>query len=98
MEPPFVIRVFLVWWGYRVIYIERILEPLGCTLYSSLIIVISLQLRGCMQIAEPHKYCFVRVIVFLWRVFSLIFVSHELGILFNSLQFWFHNRHVNQDI
>ena len=47
--------------------------------------MISLQLRGRMQIAEPRKYCFVRVIVFLWRVFSLIFVSHGLEIRFNSL-------------
>ncbi|RVW61470.1 Retrovirus-related Pol polyprotein from transposon TNT 1-94 [Vitis vinifera] len=38
------------------------------------------------QIAEPRKYCLVREIVFLWRVFSLIFVSHGLGIRFNSLQ------------
>ena len=57
------------------------------TLYSSLIIVISLQLRRRKQIAEPRKYCLVRVIVFLWLVFSLIFfVSHGLGIQFNSLQ------------
>ena len=47
--------------------------------------MISLQLRGRRQIAEPRKYCLVRVIVFLWRVFSLIFVSHGLGIRFNSL-------------
>ena len=37
----------------------------------SLIIVKSLQLRGRKQIAESRKYCLVRVIVFLWRVFSL---------------------------
>ena len=49
--------------------------------------MISLQLRGRRQIAEPRKYCLVREIVFLWRVFSLIFfVSHGLGIRFNSLQ------------
>ena len=46
----------------------------------------SLQLHGRRQIAEPRKYCLVRVIVFLWRVFSLFFVSHRLGIWFNSLQ------------
>ena len=34
----------------------------------------SLQLRRCKQIAEPRKYCLVRVIVFLWRVFSLFFL------------------------
>ena len=58
----------------------------GCTLYSSLIIVISLQLRGCRQITEPHKYCLIHVIVFLWHVFFSIFVSHRLGIQLNSLQ------------
>ena len=58
-----------------------------CTLYSFLIIVISLQLRGRRQIAEPRKYCLVCVIVFsLACVFSIIFVSHGLGIRFNSLQ------------
>ena len=36
--------------------------------------VISLQLRRCKQIAEPRKYCFVRVIVFLWRMFFSIFL------------------------
>ena len=56
------------------------------TLYSSLIIVKSLQLHGCRQIAEPRKYSLMRVIVFLWRVFSLFFVSHKLGIQVNSLQ------------
>ena len=30
-----------------------------------------LQLRGRKQITEPRKYCLVRVIVFLLRVFSL---------------------------
>ena len=45
----------------------------SCTMYFSLIIVKSLQLRGRRQIAEPRKYCLVRVIVFLWRVFSLFF-------------------------
>ena len=38
---------------------------------SSLIIVKFLQLRGRRQIAEPRKYCLVRVIVFF---FSLAFV------------------------
>ena len=41
----------------------------------SLIIVKSLQLCGRRQIAEPRKYCFVRVIVFLWLLFSLFFFS-----------------------
>ena len=57
-----------------------------CTLYSSMIIVISLQLHGCRQIAKPRKYCLVLGIVFLWRVFSLFFFSHKLGIRLNSLQ------------
>ena len=48
--------------------------------------MISLQLRGRRQIAKPHKYYLVRVIVFLWHVFSLIFVYHGVGIQFNSLQ------------
>ena len=46
----------------------------------------SLQLRGRRQIVKPRKYYLVRMIVFLWRVFSLFFlVSHKLGIRFNSL-------------
>ena len=68
------------------IYRENIVADKS-TLYSSLIIVISRQLRGCRQITEPRKYCLVRVIVFLWRVFfSIFFVSHRLGIRLNSLQ------------
>ena len=53
---------------------------------KSLIIVKSPQLRGRRQIAKPHKYCLVCVIVFLWSVFSLFFVSHRLEIRFDSLQ------------
>ena len=45
----------------------------------SLIIVKSLQFGGRRQIAEPRKYCLMRVIVFLGRVFfSIYFVSHKL--------------------
>ena len=55
-------------------------------LYSSLIIVKSLQLRGHRQIAEPHKYCPVRVIVFFGVCFFYFFVSHKLGIRVNFLQ------------
>ena len=70
-----------------VLYIEKkYCSRCGCTLYSSLIIVISMQLRGRRQITKSRKYCLVHVIVFLWRVFSLFFVSHGLGIRFNSLQ------------
>ena len=86
MEPPFVIRIFLVWCGCCFIYREKNIVADSCTMYSSLIIMISLQLRGRRQIAESRKYCLVRVIVFLWRVFSLFFVSHRLGIRLNSLQ------------
>ena len=87
MEPLFVIRVFSMVGLPCYIYIENIVAAKLYSLYSSLIIVISLQLRGRRQIAEPRKYCLVRVIVFLWGVFfSLIFVSHGLGIRFNSLQ------------
>ena len=57
------------------------------TIVSPYFIVKSLQLHGCRQIVEPRKYCFVRVIVFLWRVFSL-FVLFLTGWNFwlNSLQ------------
>ena len=52
-----------------------------CTLYFSLIIVKSLQLYECKQIAELCKYCLVRVIVFLWCVFSLFLFFTGLEIL-----------------
>ena len=44
-----------------------------CTIVSPYFIVKSLQPYGRRQIDEPRKYCLVRVrvIVFLWRVFSL---------------------------
>ena len=62
---------------------ERDIIAASYTLYFSLIIVKSLQLRGRKQIAEPRKYCLVRVIVFfLWRVFSLFVLfltSWDLG-------------------
>ena len=50
----------------------------SCTLYSSLIIVKSLQLRGRRQIAESRKYCFVRVIV-LFGVCFLYFCFSQVG-------------------
>ena len=40
----------------------------------------SLQLRGRRQIAEPRKYCLVRVIIFLWHVFFSILFIIGLGI------------------
>ena len=59
-----------------------------CTIVSPYVIVKSLQLCGRRQIAEPRKYCLMRVIVFLWSVFSLFiyFLSYRLGIRVNSLQ------------
>ena len=56
------------------------------TLYFSLIIMKSLQLYGCRQIAEPHKYCLVCAIIFLWRVFSLFCFSQFWEFRVNSLQ------------
>ena len=49
----------------------------------SLIIVKSLQLRGRRQIAEPRKYCFVRVIVFFGVCFLyfLFLTSWEFGLI-----------------
>ena len=41
------------------------------TIVSPYFIEKSLKLHGRRQIVEPHKYYLVRVIVFLWRVFSL---------------------------
>ena len=62
----------------------------SCTLYSSLIIVKSLQFRGHKKISEPRKYCLMQVIVFsLACVFSifLFLTSWEFGqIPFNWYQ------------
>ena len=80
---------FLVWCGCCVIYREKNIVAESYTLYSSLIIVISLQLRGRRQIIKPRKYCLVRVIVFLWHMFSLFFVSHRLRIRPNQYRFIF---------
>ena len=84
VEPHFVIRGFQC--GVVVVlYIQRkYCSHCGCTLYSSLIIVISLQLRGCRQIAESRKYCLVCVIVFsLACVFSifLVLIGWEFGLI-----------------
>ena len=57
-----------------------------CTIISPYFIVKSLQLRGRRQIAEPCKYCLVRVIVFFDVCFLYLFVSHRLGFWLNSLQ------------
>ena len=81
MEPPFVIRVFECG-VVAVLYIEKKhCSRIGCTLYSSLIIVISLQLHG-RHIVEPRKYCLVCVIVFFFfflRVFFFIFCFSQVG-------------------
>ena len=51
--------------GCHVLHVrEKKIVATSYTLYSSLIIVKSLQLRGRRQIAEPRKYCLVHVIVF----------------------------------
>ena len=52
-----------------------------CTIVFSLIIVKSLQLRGHRQIAEPRKYCLVRVIVFFDVCFLYFFYFSQVGIL-----------------
>ena len=52
-----------------------------CTIVSPYFIVKSLQLRGRRQIAEPHKYCLVRVIVFFDVCFLYLFCFSQVGIL-----------------
>ena len=52
-----------------------------CTIVFSLIIVKSLQLRGRRQIAEPRKFCLVRVIVFFDVCFLYLFCFSQVGIL-----------------
>ena len=65
---------------------EKERERLYCnTLYFSLIIVKSLQLRERRQIVELRKYCLIRVIIFLWRMFSLFCFSQVWEFRVNSL-------------
>ena len=52
-----------------------------CTIVSPYFIVKSLQLRGRRQIAEPRKYCVVRVIVFFGVCFLYLFCFSQVGIL-----------------
>ena len=52
-----------------------------CTIVSPYFIVKSLQLRGRRQIAEPHKYYLVRVIVFFSVCFLYFFCFSQVGIL-----------------
>ena len=56
------------------------------TLYFSLIIVKSLQLRGRRQIVEPRKYCLVRVIAF-FGVCFLYFFLFLIGWDFGEIPF-----------
>ena len=54
-----------------------------CTIVFSLIIVKSLQLYGRRQIAEPRKYCLVRVIVFfdVCFLYFLFLTNWEFGLI-----------------
>ena len=80
------IRVFIVS-GVAVFFrVRENIVVASCTLYSSLIIVKFLQLRGRRQIAEPRKFCLVRVIVFfdvcfLYFFFFLFLTGWEFGLI-----------------
>ena len=52
-----------------------------CTIVSPYFIVKSLQLRGRRQIAEPRKYCLMRVIVFFDVCFLYLFCFSQAEIL-----------------
>ena len=52
-----------------------------CTIISPYFIVKSLQLRERRKIAEPRKYCLVRVIVFFGVCFLYLFYFSQVGIL-----------------
>ena len=52
-----------------------------CTIVSPYFIVKYLQLRGRKQIAEPRKYCLVRVIVFFGVCFLYLFCFSQVGIV-----------------
>ena len=52
-----------------------------CTIVSPYFIVKSLQLHGRRQIAEPRKYCLVRVIVFFGMCFLYLFCFSQVEIL-----------------
>ena len=51
-----------------------------CTIVSPYFIVKSLQLHGCRQIAEPRKYCLVRVIVLFDVCFLYLICFSQVGI------------------
>ena len=60
-----------------------------CTIVSPYFIVESLQLRGRRQIAEPRKYCLVRVIVFFDVCFLYLFCFSQVGILVKIPYNWY---------
>ena len=76
------------WWlGFCIVVVlERLNTVLPHFVFFSLIIVKSLQLCRCRQIAEPHKYYLMRVIVFLWHVFSLFLSLTSWEFRVNSLR------------
>ena len=83
VEPPFVIRV--LWQcGCHVLKVRENIVAESCIMYSSLIIVKSLQLRGRRQIAEPRKYCLMRNFFFFFPfdVCFLYFCFSQVGNLF----------------
>ena len=59
------------------------------TIVSPYFIVKSLQFRGRRQIAEPCKYCLVRVIVFFDVCFFYLFCFSQVGILVKILYNWY---------
>ena len=63
----------------RVFENERNIIVASCTLYSSLIIVKSLQLCGRRKIVKSCKYCLVRVILFFSMCFFYFFCFSQVG-------------------
>ena len=61
----------------------------SCIIVSPYFIVKSLQLRGRRQIAEPRKYCLVRVIVFFGVCFLYLFCFLQVGILVKIPYNWY---------
>ena len=92
----FLMRDLLRLSPWEIYYCHVFVREKNCsrTLYFSLIIVKSLQLCGRRQIAEPRKYCLVRVIVFFFSlvcVFSifLFLTGWEFGLIpYKFLSYW----------
>ena len=63
----------------RVFENERNIIVASCTLYSSLIIVKSLQLCERRQIVKLRKYCLMRVILFFSVCFLYFFYFSQVG-------------------